>query len=367
MRPLASQLRLAVAAVVTLGAGALGGAVFAALGLPAAWISGALVVSIALAVAGVRIAVPEWVRFLAFIVLGTSMGTALTPDTFARAATWPVSMACLGASVLATMAGGALFLTRVAGWSRETAFWASAPGAFGTVVAMAADTNADLRKVAFAQALRLFLLVVALPNVLGTAGLTAGGLPLPPHVSTVPEVAVLFGVCVLTGLGAAWLKVPGGLILGALAGSAGLHATGLSNAVLPPFLVVPAFVVLGASVGVRFLGTTLGTIRAYFLASLGAFLVAVSISTLFALLAAWLTGDDLGKLVTAFAPGALEAMTALGFALGYDPAFMSAHHLFRFAGLSVALPVAARLLFAAAEEVKEVAKHRSPQEGEHTK
>ena len=73
-------------------------------GLPAAWISGALVVSIALAVAGVRIAVPEWIRFLAFIVLGTSMGTALTPETFARAATWPVSMACLGASVLATSA-----------------------------------------------------------------------------------------------------------------------------------------------------------------------------------------------------------------------------------------------------------------------
>ncbi|MFG1363315.1 AbrB family transcriptional regulator [Xanthobacter versatilis] len=367
MRPLASHLRSAVAAAITLGAGALGGGVFAALGLPAAWISGALVVSIALAVAGVRIAVPEWIRFLAFIVLGTSMGTALTPETFARAATWPISMACLGASVLATMAGGALFLNRVVGWSRETAFWASAPGAFGTVVAMAADTNADLRKVAFAQALRLFLLVAALPNVLGATGLTAGGLPPPPHVSTAPEVAILLAVCVTTGLGAAWLKVPGGLILGALAGSAALHATSLSSAVLPQVFIVPAFVVLGASVGVRFLGTTLGTIRAYFFASLGAFLVAVSISTLFALLAAWLTGDDLGKLVTAFAPGALEAMTALGFALGYDPAFMSAHHLFRFAGLSVALPVAARLLFAAVEEAEEVTRHAGPPEGEHTK
>ncbi|MCL8384471.1 MULTISPECIES: AbrB family transcriptional regulator [Xanthobacter] len=343
-------MRSAASAAVTLGAGALGGGIFALLGLPAAWISGSLVACIGLALAGVRIDVPEWLRFLAFVVLGTSMGTMLTPETFARAATWPVSMACLGASVLGTMAGGTLFLTRVAGWSRESAFWASAPGAFGTVVAMAADTSADLRQVAFAQTLRLFLLVAALPNVLAALGMTAGGVPPPPHVSTLGEIVVLFVVCTGAALLAARLKLPGGLILGALAGSAVLHATRLSTAVLPAELLIPAFVVLGGSVGVRFIGTSLATIRAYVLASLGAFLVAVAISTLFALLAAWLTGDDLGKLVTAFAPGALEAMTALGFAMGYDPAFMSAHHLFRFAGLSVALPVAARLMFAAAEE-----------------
>ncbi|MFG1189636.1 AbrB family transcriptional regulator [Xanthobacter flavus] len=343
-------MRSAASAAVTLGAGALGGLIFALLGLPAAWISGSLVACIGLALAGMRIDVPEWLRFLAFVVLGTSMGTMLTPETFARAATWPVSMACLGASVLGTMAGGTLFLTRVAGWSRESAFWASAPGAFGTVVAMAADTNADLRQVAFAQTLRLFLLVAALPNVLAALGMTAGGVPPPPHVSTLGEIVVLFGVCTGAALLAARLKLPGGLILGALAGSAVLHATRLSTAVLPAELLIPAFVVLGGSVGVRFIGTSLSTIRAYVLASLGAFLVAVAISTLFALLAAWLTGDDLGKLVTAFAPGALEAMTALGFAMGYDPAFMSAHHLFRFAGLSVALPVAARLMFAAAEQ-----------------
>ena len=343
-------MRSAASAVITLGAGALGGGAFALLGLPAAWISGSLVACIGLALAGVRIVVPEWLRFLAFVVLGTSMGTMLTPETFARAATWPVSMACLGASVLGTMAGGTLFLTRVAGWSRESAFWASAPGAFGTVVAMAADTSADLRQVAFAQTLRLFLLVAALPNVLAALGMTAGGVPPPPHVSTIAEIVILFLVCTGAALLAARLKLPGGLILGALAGSAVLHATRLSTAVLPAGLLIPAFVVLGGSVGVRFIGTSLATIRAYVLASLGAFLVAVAISTLFAVLAAWLTGDDLGKLVTAFAPGALEAMTALGFAMGYDPAFMSAHHLFRFAGLSVALPVAARLMFAAAEE-----------------
>jgi membrane AbrB-like protein len=254
-------------------------------------------------------------------------------------------MACLAASVVGTMAGGALFLTRVGGWSVETAFYASAPGAFSTVLAMAEETRADLRKVAFAQTLRLFLLVAALPNVLGATGLSGGGFHPPPHVSPVWDLAILFVVSALAGLAAAALKVPGGLILGALAGSATLHIGGWSDAVVPPALLLPAFVVLGAGVGARFLGTSLSALRSYFWVSLGAFLVALTVATMCALLAAWLTGDDLGKLLTAFSPGALEAMTALGFAMGYDPAFMSAHHLFRFAGLSVALPVAAHLLF----------------------
>lgn len=364
MSALSSRLNSALAALVTLGAAGLGGAAFALAGLPAAWISGALVATLALALAGLRMAVPEGLRLSAFVVLGASMGTVLTPETFARAATWPVSMACLGASVLGTMVGSTVFLSRWAGWGRETAFWASAPGAFATVIAMAADTPADLRKVAFAQTLRLFLLVAALPNVLGGLGLTAGGVPPPPHVSGAADIALLLAACVAASLAAARLRLPGGLILGALAGSAVLHASGISDAVLPPELLVPAFVVLGASVGVRFAGTTFAIVRAYARASLGAFLVAVTIATAFALLAAWLTGDDAGKLVTAFAPGALEAMTALGFAMGYDPAFMSAHHLFRFAGLSVALPVAARLLFAAPEGEGEP---RAGEEGPHTK
>ncbi|WP_454915061.1 AbrB family transcriptional regulator [Xanthobacter sediminis] len=345
--PSSATIRAAYGAVLTLAAGALGGLVFSALGLPAAWISGALVFTMGLAVAGRPVVVPEWVRFLAYTVLGTSMGTVLTPDMLARAGSWPLSMACLGASVIGTMAGSAWFLMRFGGWSLETAFYASAPGAFSTVVAMAEETPADLRKVAFAQTLRLFLLVAALPNVLGATGLADGGFQPKPHVAPMLDVAILFVVSAAGGLTASALKVPGGLILGALAGSAALHLGGWSSAAVPQSLQLPAFVVLGAGVGARFIGTSLSAIRSYFWVSLGAFLVAIAVATAFALLASWLTGDDLGKLLTAFSPGALEAMTALGFAMGYDPAFMSAHHLFRFAGLSVALPVAAHLLFRA--------------------
>lgn len=349
MSPSAGKGRALRASLLTLAAGGLGGFLFHLAGLPAAWISGALLLTLALALAQVAVDVPKPIEIASYVVLGTSMGTALTPDLVAQAATWPVSMAFLAVSVFCTMAGSMLYFRHFARWSLETAFYASAPGAFSAVVGMAAESGADLRRVAFAQTVRLFLLVAALPNLLGATGLTQAQVAAPPQRGDLLEVALLLLAGAAAGLLAGRVRMPGGIIVGALLASGLLHLTGLSTATLPPALLVPAFVVLGCNVGVRFRGTSLHTVREMTLVSVVAFVVAASISAVFALIAALATHDDPGKLLTAFAPGALEAMTALGFALGYDPAFMSAHHLFRFAGLSVALPVLARLLFAVRE------------------
>ncbi|MFH1554063.1 MAG: AbrB family transcriptional regulator [Pseudomonadota bacterium] len=339
-----SRRAILVASLVTLASGALGGLVFFRIGMPAAWMSGALIVTTVLALCGAPLAVPTPVRFVGFLVLGASMGTAMSPDMLTHAATWPISMALLAVSVVGVMAGSMAFLVRVARWDAQSAFYASAPGALSTVVAMAATTPADMRKVAFSQAMRLFLLVAALPHVMGRVGHPSGA-PAAVPLSSLLDIAILLAVSLATGVAFNRLRVPGGMLVGAMTGSALLHAFGLSHAFVPPILLIPAYVVLGAGVGMRFQGTDRATLSSCLLASLGAFAVALVVSVACALLAAHLTHDDPGKLITAFSPGALETMTVLGFAMGYDPAFMSAHHLFRFAGISVFLPLAAHLLF----------------------
>ena len=60
---------------------------------------------------------------------------------------------------------------------------------------------------------------------------------------------------------------------------------------------------------------------------------------LFAAPVAALTGLPLGQLWVAFAPGGVEAMAAMGLALGYDPAFVAVHHLVRLAVLFVIVPL----------------------------
>jgi uncharacterized membrane protein AbrB (regulator of aidB expression) len=79
--------------------------------------------------------------------------------------------------------------------------------------------------------------------------------------------------------------------------------------------------------------------------SIGAFVVAFVVSVVFALLAAWLAGENVAKTIVAFAPGGLEAMTILAFMIGLDPAFVGAHHLARFILIAMLLPFVARGLF----------------------
>jgi len=46
-----------------------------------------------------------------------------------------------------------------------------------------------------------------------------------------------------------------------------------------------------------------------------------------------------GDVVMAFAPGALEAMTTLAFALNLDPAYVGTHHIARLIFVSLVVPV----------------------------
>ena len=86
-----------------------------------------------------------------FVVLGISLGAAVTPDVVSRIATWPVSMAVLALAMSCSTFCVALYLNRVHGWDSMSSLFAAAPGALSQALALAADTSADLRSVAIVQ------------------------------------------------------------------------------------------------------------------------------------------------------------------------------------------------------------------------
>jgi membrane AbrB-like protein len=340
-------LNAPVATVITLAVAAMGGALLALLNVPAGWLCGALVAVTALALAGFPARVPDVLRRAVFLVLGISMGAAVTPETIAGIRSWPITMTFLALSVPATMAAVVLYL-RWAGWDEETGFYASAPGALSSVLALAHQAGVDVRRVAFAQTLRVFLLIAALPGVLSLLDLgVSGGLVIvaPPTGGDIGEIVLMAVAGIAAGVLAERLNVPGGLIVGAMAASAAMHATGYVSARLPQYALTPGFVVLGALIGARFIGTDLALLRRLLFDSVGAFVVAVVVAMVFALAAAAVAGEGLGKTIVAFAPGALEAMIILAFMLDLDPTFVGAHHLARFLLIALFLPFAARLVF----------------------
>ena len=323
-----------------LALGTAGGTIFAALGLPAAWLSGAMIAVAAAALAGLPVGLPGWLRHLAFIVLGFSMGANLTPATLASIALWPASLLFLVGSIAATSIALSAYLRLVHRWDPATAAFSAVPGAFTYLLAMAIRSRADVPRVAVVQLIRLLVLTALLPPLLAALeqGAAAPPAALPSRAGPV-ELLVALAACGLVGAACERLKAPAGTLLGAMFASAFCHGTGLTDASLPPGLLFPGYVVTGIFVGLRFKGVRLRLILDTSVAGLATVMLGLIVAGAFALAAALVLDLPFDQLLLAYAPGGVDVMAIMALALGLDPAFVGVHHALRFMGLSVALPI----------------------------
>src|SRR5947208_4092373 len=172
-RRFAETLLFAAAGAATLGLA----------GMPAGWLSGAIVGVSAAALSGRPMYVPPQVGRAVYVILGISLGSSVTPETVANMANWPLSMLALTVAMVAITGSVMAYLKFVHGWSTLDALFAAAPGALAQAMALAQDTGANVRAIAMVQTVRLFVLAVALPLIFAAAGVA--GLP-PPRGGSLP-------------------------------------------------------------------------------------------------------------------------------------------------------------------------------------
>ena len=321
----------------TLLIAALGAILATFLGMPASWLSGATIAVTIASFARLDTRLPMPLVEFSFLLIGIALGAGLTPELIRSVGAWPLSLAALLLAVVAVTIGARWYLMRVSGWDAETAFFSAVPGALSYVLAVAATTEADLRKVAVSQSIRVFLLIAALPMVVVAI---EGGPPIATAAIVAPwdQIALLVAVSTVVGFIFRWLRVPAGLLTGSVLASSVLHGSGIVVGTLPEPAVIIAFVLLGALVGSRFVGTSLGFLARVILPSVGAFLVATAIACIFAIGVAFMIDVPFDQAIVAFAPGGLDAMMSLALALHMDTAYVAAHQFARFAGISFGLP-----------------------------
>ncbi|MDJ1157968.1 AbrB family transcriptional regulator [Chelatococcus sp. SYSU_G07232] len=330
--------------VVQTAVAAAGGYLFSLAGVPAAWLSGAVVAVALLCAVRRAVAMPPGLSDAAMLLAGVSMGGAATPEALGAFARYPASLGLLALSVVVVVLLSGAWLTRLAGWSRIDAMLGSAPGALSTVMAVAADRGARIGPIAVVQSFRLAVLVVVLPSVVFAID---GGRPLAAvHNGDMSPAAL--GLVLLGGLIFGTLLKRIGMaapmLLGATLVSAVAHACGWVRGALPGDLGIFALILLGAFIGTRFRTVDRPSLVASLPAALGSFAVSGVVAALFAVAAAEFARVPFGAALVAFAPGGLEAMTVLALVLGLDPIYVGAHHLARFLGIGVALPLAASWL-----------------------
>ena len=327
-----------ISVIRALAIGAIGGGLAFALGVPAPWLAGSLVATIIAVYSNQTLELPEWLRTLAFILLGIQTGTAVNADTLYRATQWPLSIVCMSLTVGLIVWACMFYYERLRTWDRATAFFASLPGALSMVILLASSSGADMRRVTISQSVRLFFLIAALPMVIAFISPATDLAAATPVAGNIFEIVVLVLASAVTGLLFERFRVPAGLILGAALASAALGLGDVIHGGAPDSILVPANVILGVMIGLRFKGISLPELRTVLGDGFAGFAIAMVIAVAGALFTSFVAGLPLALTLLAFAPGGLEAMTIMAFALNLDPAYVAAHQVARYIGLVLLMP-----------------------------
>ena len=319
--------------------GAAGGFLCWLIGIPAPWLAGSMIAGIIAIFSGTRVGMPGWLKALAFIFLGIQTGTSVSWETVERAAQWPTSIIFLGFTVIAVTWACAWYYMRCSKWDGPTALFASLPGALSLVLLLASTTTADMRLVTISQCIRLFFLVAALPSLillLSPPDLFYAG---PAAIGGLADIAMLIAAATAAGYALEWLKVPAGLMLGPMLASAALELTGVIEGAAPDSILIPANIVLGVMIASRFSGFTFAEFRQALGQGFSGFLIALAIAMAGAGITSATAGLPFALTLLAFAPGGLDAMTIMAFALNLDPAYVGAHQMARYIGLALTMPM----------------------------
>jgi uncharacterized protein len=318
--------------------GFLGGALCFATGVPAPWLAGSLVATIIAIYSNQKLDLPEAPRTSAFILLGVQTGTSVNAETLSRAARWPLSIVCLALTVGLIVWSCMFYYQRYRNWDKQTALFASLPGALSLVILLATTSGADMRRVTIAQCMRLFFLIAALPAAIKIISPLHESGVVTAQMGSVFEILLLVAASTVAGLLLAWLKIPAGLILGATLASAALELSGEVYGAAPDSILVPANIILGIMIGLRFKGIPLTELRASIVDGFAGFVIAMVIAVVGAVATTQLADLPLALTLLAFAPGGLEAMTIMAFALNLDPAYVASHQVARYIGMVLFMP-----------------------------
>lgn len=337
-------MKQAATILFTIAVSAIGGFLVDATGLPAGWLmGGALAVTIA-ALAGAPVTMPAWLRNITFVMTGVSMGANVARESLALLAQWPVTLAALAIELILIIAATGYMLRRVFGIDRGTAYLSSFPGHLSFVMGIAAAGVGNPRQITIIQVIRIMMLTAVVP--IGALFLPVGPYAIAEGAAWIPwpTLAATTLVCAVVGLIFTRLRVPAGYALGAMAAAMAAKFSGLFDGIMPPFLLVITFVLVGALIGSRFAGITLDEFRKAAIGGLVATALTVAITTVVAFGAAAFVAMPYGQIWLGLSPGGLESMGALGIALGFDTAFIAAHHVARLLMLTVTIPLVTLLV-----------------------
>jgi membrane AbrB-like protein len=334
----------------------LAGLLAQAVGIPAAWLVGPMLVAVAWALAWPeRPTVPPWARRTSLAVVGGVLASAFRPSVFPLiAANWLPVVLVVGSTLLLSLATG-LLLAWVARLDGKTAALGTLPGAASGMLAMSDPLGADPRLVALMQYTRVIVVVVTAALVarfasIGEVHPTSGQslqTTAPQGTTIVHDVWLTYGLTALVAALGAWagtrLRLPAGALMGPLILGVALEELGVLHLAWPPDVPEVAFLILGVYVGLLFDQASIkraGRLLPFVLASTAGLVLACA--GLAWVLAA-LTGIDGLTAYLATTPGGIDSVAIMALGSGADAPLVLAIQMLRLFAVVIAGSLLGRL------------------------
>jgi hypothetical protein len=319
--------------------GAIGGYVFQLLKLPLPWMLGPMAATTAAALMGATLKVPSWARDTMLPIVAVMLGSTFEPSWFRRMDEFAVSLplVLLNSLFLAVLA--MLYLRRT--YDLPTTYFAGVPGAITQVVVLGPQRGGNPRAISTIQGVRVLIVVAAIPLIVGIGMADQVGQPKPMSWALPPvDIAIMTASAIVGVWVGRKLKFPTPIMTGPIFVSAILHLASITDAQVPDLIMIAAQLVIGASIGGRFAGSSPKELARDMKQALT--LTGISLAGTFAmsLLLARISGLDLAVCLLAMTPGGLGEMTLVALALDVDPSFVATHHVIRVTLLYFIVPIA---------------------------
>ncbi|MFN4281188.1 MAG: AbrB family transcriptional regulator [Alphaproteobacteria bacterium] len=316
--------------------GVLGALAFRALTLPLPWMLGPVCVVTLLALAGAKVRVQYVLREPMVVLIGVMLGSSFTPHALQDAREYAVSMSMLALYVVFTVGLLILYFRKIGGYDFATCYFASIPGGLMEMVVMGGQMGGDDRKIFLAHGTRILLVVLAVPiwfrvveGYVPGSGLGVGANSVPLADFAWLDGAILAACGVIGFFAGKAVRLPAYRFTGPLILSAVAHLAGLTASKPPAELIVLAQIVLGASLGCRYVGVRLREIAGALKIAFGSAVLLMACAAIFSYGIHFVTGFKSEALLLSLSPGGLVEMTLIALALGIDVAFVTIHHLVR--------------------------------------
>lgn len=339
--------------LITLLAGAAGVVLAKYLHIPGGSFTGAM-----FAVAAVRLKLqgleepPRSMQILARVMFGLIIGIGVDKEALSAISESLPAVFLMVAALVVLSVLVARGVTRFSGLNYVTSVCGAAPGAASVMVIVAEDLDGDRSMVAVLHILRLSIIMISVPIILG--GFFTNGIPLPAAARAVKELAppgsaerllkmvFLIAASIPAALLFRRFKVPAGEILAGIIVAAVANPLFLDLGKLPVSWQVFAQWIIGAAIGSHITRESLVVIKKYAFAGFVMTFVLIIIGFILGWILSLMTPMSFLTAIIGSCPGAMEAMIVLAGDMGANVPLVAAMHTLRLVVVILVAPVIVR-------------------------